>query len=46
MDAREFELLLQQTAAAHRENGDPNNLADALHALSEHLSSSEISRRG
>jgi hypothetical protein len=28
---------LQQTAAAHREAGDPNNLANAIHAISVHI---------
>lgn len=36
----EFISLLQQTAIAHREAGDPNNLADAIHALSVHLQGS------
>jgi hypothetical protein len=34
----ELVLVLQQTAATHRESGDPNNLAEAIHAISEHLS--------
>ena len=29
----EFIALLQQTAIGHREEGDPNNLADAIHAV-------------
>jgi hypothetical protein len=33
----ELILALQQTAAAHRESDDPNNLADAIHAISEAL---------
>jgi hypothetical protein len=37
LDADEFVTILQQTAITHREAGDPNNLADAIHALSEHL---------
>jgi hypothetical protein len=37
LDADEFVTILQQTAIAHREAGDPNNLADAIHAVSEHL---------
>jgi hypothetical protein len=37
LDADEFCVMLQQMAAAHREAGDPNDLADAIHALSEHL---------
>ena len=43
LDAEEFALILQQTAATHREAGDPNNLADAIHALSEHLQISNAS---
>jgi hypothetical protein len=37
LDADEFVTILQQTAIAHREAGDPNKLADAIHAVSEHL---------
>lgn len=37
----ELVLALQQTAATHREAGDPNNSADALHAISEHLVTSD-----
>jgi hypothetical protein len=33
---------LQQTAATHREAGDPNNLANAIHAISMHIQSSEL----
>jgi hypothetical protein len=33
----EFIGMLQETAITHREHGDPNNLADAIHALSVHL---------
>ena len=40
IDQDEFVSLLQQTAIAHREDGDPNNLADAIHALSIHLQGS------
>jgi hypothetical protein len=43
LDADEFILKLQQTAIAHREVGDPNNLANAIHAISEHLAASDIS---
>ena len=43
LDGEEFALILQQTAATHREAGDPNNLADAIHALSEHLQISTVS---
>jgi hypothetical protein len=37
----ELVLALQQTASAHRETGDPNNLADAIHAISQHLVESD-----
>jgi hypothetical protein len=37
IDADEFASIVQQTAIAHREAGDPNNLANAIHAISEHL---------
>jgi hypothetical protein len=33
---------LQTIAIAHREAGDLNNLADAIHAISEHLSDSNV----
>lgn len=41
INADEFVSLVQQTAIAHRETGDPNNLADAIHAISDHLHSSK-----
>ncbi len=41
IDADVFVSKLQQTAIAHRENGDPNNLAAAIHALSEHIFESQ-----
>jgi len=34
LDHNEFAHILQQTADAHRETGDPNRLADAIHAIS------------
>ena len=37
INADEFVIKLQETAITHREHGDPNNLADAIHMLSEHL---------
>jgi hypothetical protein len=40
IDQDEFVALLQQTAIAHRDSGDPNDLADAIHALSVHLKDS------
>jgi len=38
----ELVLALQQTASTHRETGDPNNLADAIHAISQHLVESDL----
>lgn len=43
LDSDEFIQKLQQVAIAHREVGDPNNLADAIHAISEHLAVSDLS---
>jgi hypothetical protein len=40
IDLDEFIEMIQQTAATHRETGDPNNLADAIHAVSMHLQGS------
>ncbi|MEJ0076857.1 MAG: hypothetical protein WDO17_15675 [Alphaproteobacteria bacterium] len=37
IDAHEFVARVQETAIAHREAGDPNELADAIHSISEHL---------
>jgi hypothetical protein len=42
LDQAEFVALVQETAIAHREAGDPNNLADAIHAISEHLEGSTV----
>jgi hypothetical protein len=42
MDHAEFAAKLQTIAIAHREAGDPNNLADAIYAISEHLLSSKV----
>jgi hypothetical protein len=42
LDQSEFVALVQQTAIAHREAGDPNNLADAIHAISENLEGSIV----
>jgi hypothetical protein len=41
LNADEFVGILQQSAIAHRESGDPNNLAPAIHALSEHILQSQ-----
>ncbi len=40
MEQAEFVTKLQTIAITHRETGDPNDLADAIHAISEHLSDS------
>ena len=40
LDQAQFVALVQETAIAHREVGDPNNLADAIHAISEQLEGS------
>ena len=42
LNADEFVLMLQQVAITHRETGDPNNLADAIHAISEHIHGSIV----
>jgi hypothetical protein len=42
LDKDEFVHIIQQTAIEHREAGDPNNHADAIHAISEHLNSSIV----
>jgi len=36
-----YVTTLQQTAAEHRQAGDPNNLANAIHAISMHILSSD-----
>ena len=40
IDQDQFIAMLQETAITHREHGDPNNLADAIHAISVHLQGS------
>jgi hypothetical protein len=42
IDIDEFVTALQQTAAEHRQTGDPNNLANAIHAISLHIQSSVV----
>ena len=37
LDADEFVNIVQETAATHRQSGDPHNIASAIDALSEHL---------
>jgi hypothetical protein len=45
LDADEFVAIVQQTAIAHRDSGDPQGLADAIHLISEHLQPSVASDR-
>jgi hypothetical protein len=40
LDQNDFVHVLQQTADAHRESGDPNRLADAIHAISLQIATS------
>jgi hypothetical protein len=40
IDPDEFVETVQSTAVAHREAGDPNNLADAIHAIALHMQGS------
>jgi hypothetical protein len=40
LDQAEFVATLQTIAITHREMGDPNGLADAIHAISEQLEDS------
>jgi hypothetical protein len=40
LDHDEFVHILQQTAEAHREAGDPNRLADAIYAISLQIATS------
>jgi hypothetical protein len=40
LDPTKFIETIKETEAAHREAGDPNNLADALHVVSLHLQDS------
>jgi hypothetical protein len=42
IDADESVAIVQQTAITHREAGDPHKLADAIHAISEHLHDSIV----
>ena len=44
LDLDEYVTALQQIAAEHRQSGDPNNLADAIHAISMHILSSSSER--
>jgi hypothetical protein len=40
IDLDEYVTFLQQIAAEHRQTGDPNNLANAIHATSIHIQAS------
>jgi hypothetical protein len=40
LEQNEFVHVLQQTAEAHRETGDPNRLADAIDAISMQIATS------
>jgi hypothetical protein len=40
LDHNEFVHVLQQTAETHRKTGDPNRLADAIHAISLQIATS------
>lgn len=42
IDASEFASILKETASAHREGGDPNNLANAIDVIAEQISGSII----
>jgi hypothetical protein len=41
LDLDQYVTALQQTAAKHRQTGDPNDLANAIHAISVHILSSD-----
>jgi hypothetical protein len=43
IDLDEYVTSLQQIAAEHRQTGDPNNLANAIHAISIHIQASPSS---
>jgi len=45
LDSGEFAETLKQVAIMHRETGDPNNLADAIDALAQHLEDSTTSNK-
>jgi hypothetical protein len=40
LDQEQFVYVLQQTAEAHRETGDPNRLADAIDAIAMQIATS------
>jgi hypothetical protein len=44
IDLDEYVTALQQTAAEHRSTGDPNNLANAIHAISVRIQASPPTR--
>ena len=45
IDAEEYAQKLEELAGTHRQEGDPNGLSDAIHALSEHIQTSIINDR-
>jgi hypothetical protein len=42
LDKHEFVQIVQEIAISHRQTGDPNNLADAINAIGEHLDESIV----
>jgi hypothetical protein len=40
LDLRQYVEILQEMAESHKEAGDPNRLADAIRAISEHIAES------
>ena len=40
--SRWYVTALQHIAAEHRDSGDPNNLANAIHSISIHILSSDV----
>jgi hypothetical protein len=42
LDQDQFVYVLQQTADAHREAGDPNRLADAIDAIAMQIATSVV----
>lgn len=46
LDASRVIEKVQLSAASHRQSGDPNNLADSLHQVSEYLLKTVPIRKG
>ncbi len=46
LDAQDFAFKLEQIAETHRKAGDPNNLANAIIAISQHISESIVDEEG